>query len=158
MESKKLLTYSVIVLFLLNLGTLAFLFIGKPHHPGPPPEGGPAQFLIHELSLTSDQQKQFEKLKEEHHSRVMQLQDSLHTLHEAYFHELSASTTLVADSLQKIMSQKQSSIELLTFDHFRKVRAICNAEQQKKFDKIIMEALQMMLPHPPEPPPLPPER
>ena len=157
MESKKLLTYSVIVLFLLNLGTLAFLFMGKPHHPGPPPEGGPAQFLIHELSLTADQQKQFEKLKDEHHSRMMQLQDSLHNLHEAYFKELSAVNTMAADSIQKIMTEKQSSIERITFDHFRKVRAICTPEQQRKFDSVIQEALRMMGPHQQQGPP-PPER
>jgi len=152
MENKKILSFAVIALFLLNLGTLAFLFLGRPHHPGPPPEGGPAQFLIHELALSTDQQKQFEKLKEEHHSRVMQIQDSLHTLHEAYFDELSSTTTMKADSIENLMSQKQKEIEHITFDHFKKVRGICTPEQQKKFDSVIQEALRIMGPHQGPPP------
>lgn len=151
MENKKLLTFAVIGLLLLNLGTLAFLWIGREHPHGPPhpPEGGAAQFLMHELDLTADQQKQFEQLKSEHHLRIIQIQDSLHMLHETFFDELSATQAPHADSIANAIGEKQSEIERLTFVHFRKVRAICTPEQQKKFDSVIREALRMMAPPPP---------
>jgi len=31
-----------------------------------------------------------------------------------------------------------------TFEHFKKVRALCNEEQKKKFDAIIKQAIGMM--------------
>ena len=42
-----------------------------------------------------------------------------------------------------------TKIELTTFYDFKKIRSICNAEQQKKFDEIIGEAFRMMGPRPP---------
>jgi protein CpxP len=151
MENKKLLTFVVIGLLLLNLGTLAFLWTGRDHPHGPPPphEGGPALFLIHELGLNAEQQSRFEKLRDEHHQRMVQIQDSLHTLHETFFEGLSATTPLQTDSIAGLMGKKQSEIEKLTFDHFRKVRALCTPDQQKKFDSVIEEALRMMAPPPP---------
>jgi Spy/CpxP family protein refolding chaperone len=51
----------------------------------------------------------------------------------------------LADSIVSIQKQ----IELVTFYHFQKVRAICTAEQQQKFDEVIDEAIRMLGPKPP---------
>jgi hypothetical protein len=50
------------------------------------------------------------------------------------------------------LSENQDKIELLTFQYFKQVRALCDASQKQKFDKIIGEALKMMRPSPPPPP------
>jgi protein CpxP len=150
MTSKKAITFLIIALFTLNLVTLGYLWLGRNHHGdhGPGHEGGPGAFLIRELQLNEEQKEVFEKLKHEHHHLVMQIQDSMHLLREPYFNELNNADLHKADSLERLIGQKQASIEHITFDHFRKVRAICNPEQQKKFDQIIQEALRMMAPPP----------
>jgi protein CpxP len=159
MNSKKIITLLILVLFAVNLITLGCFWFGRKHGPssGMPEHGGPAAFLIRELKLTEDQQQQFEKLKRAHHEHIEQVQDSLHELRELFFHELSVSDTRKADSLAKVIGEKQSSIERITFDHFKQVRAICTPEQQKRFDEVIQEALRMMGgppggPHGPPPP------
>ena len=45
-----------------------------------------------------------------------------------------------ADNVAKNLEQ----LDLLTFDHFKEVRTICTPAQQKKFDEIIEEVLQMI--------------
>jgi hypothetical protein len=82
----------------------------------------------------------------------MEIQDSLHTLREKFFDELSSSSTSKADSLAGEIGKKQTELERLTYGHFRQVRALCDAGQQKKFDTVIQEALRMMAPPPPPPP------
>lgn len=159
MENKKLLTFSIIALFLLNLGTLGFLWAGRLHRPvppPPPPAHNAADFLAHELHFTPEQQKQFGSMRETHHQRIHAIQDSLHALREQFFDELSAPNASRADSLAAQIGRMQAEIEKLTFDHFRTIRSLCTPEQQKKFDMVIEDALKMMAP-PPPPPPGPPD-
>jgi hypothetical protein len=154
MENKRFLNIIVILLLLLNFGTLGFLWFGRHQGPPPPPpHGNAADFLTHELSLTADQQKKFSDLRELHHHRVTEIQDSIHMLREKFFDELPTGSTGRADSLAMEIGKKQTELERVTFDHFRQVRMLCDAGQQKKFDNVIQEALRMMAPPPPGPPP-----
>ncbi|MEO8148007.1 MAG: periplasmic heavy metal sensor [Bacteroidia bacterium] len=153
MESAKFLKTVVIILLLINIGTLAFMWFDKPHHGPPPPhEGGDAmEFLSRELKFSDAQQKQFEELREQHHDAVEPLQKASRKLHDQYFNMLADANTdsltivQVADSM--IAVQKQ--IELKTYYHFKSVRAICTPEQQKKFDDVIADALHQMARKPP---------
>ena len=53
-----------------------------------------------------------------------------------------------ADNVAKNLEQ----LDLLTFDHFKQVRTICTSQQQKKFDEIIEDVLQMISSGPPHGP------
>ena len=153
-EKSKLLWIAVISLLLLNFCTLAFIWFQHSPRNHEPPRGDVAGFIIHELKLNDDQVKKFDELKETHHEQVEQIQHELRGMHKDFFDLMksdvvdSAKVKSVAESI----ASKQKEIELVTFSHFTDVRKLCDAEQKKKFDDIIDEAMRMMAPKPPEHP------
>ena len=150
----------VIVLVLLNLGTLTFLWFGRPRPEHEPDRGKSAKFLIHELALTPGQQDEFGKLRDEHRRRLTILQKQDSRLHDRFFEAifLPVPDTLTAKILSDSIAEVRRQMELLTFDHFRQLRQLLNEEQKNKFHRVFRQALEhaMPLPEPPPPPPLPP--
>jgi len=155
---------SVITLVLLtaNIITLALLWTnkktgGREEGKQPPPQGQVFEFLTHELKLDPAQQEAYEKLREEHQGGQKTMQDSIRKAKDEFFALLHEPN--ISDSMVKMYSRKavdaEQKLDELTFRHFQKLRAICNAEQQKKFDGIIQEALHRMAPakRPGPPPP-----
>jgi len=153
MDNSKFLKIVIVVLLIINIGTLAFMWTNKPSKmPLPPHERQDVfEFLTHELKFNDEQRNQYDQLRKEHHSEVEAIQKRGRSNHDHFFALLqnkSADSTLVSQLADSI-SINQKQIELVTFYHFQKVRAICNSEQQKKFDEVIGEALHKMFPKPP---------
>lgn len=145
---------SVVTLLLLtaNIVTLALLWTNKAKDKTemrPPPPGGQVfEFLTHELRLDSVQQETYKKLRDEHQAGQRELQDNILKAKDALFSLLKQPG--VPDSLVHTYSRKaveaDQQLDELTFRHFQKLRAICNADQQKRFDEIIQDALHRMAP------------
>ena len=169
MGSNRFLKIAVVVLLLVNIATLVFMWNGHRQHEGGRPQqhgpNGAFDFLTHELNLDESQIKQFDALRKEHHEAAMLIQEKNHKMHRRFFDLLKnmPADSVVSTQLADSMAMYQKQMEMLTFNHFKKVREICKPEQQKKFDEVINEALEMMAPHPPkgphgsEGPPPPPE-
>lgn len=164
-KTVRTLKWMVILLAVLNIGLIGFMWMhkGRGEHAGPPKTErrghAPGARIIRDLNLNEKQIAQFEKLKQEHHEAVMKLQESSRTLRDSLFERLksvpnAADVSALADSI----AAKQKAIELVTFDHFSKLRALCGTEQQKKFDGIIDDVLHSLMgpPRPPRPPHGPP--
>ena len=164
-NNNRWLTILTLLLVTANIVTLTLLWTG--HRKGereergmPPPAQGPVfEFLNNELKLDSSQREAYRKLREEHQQAQKAIQDSIRKQKDAFFALLQQ--TGVADTeieaAAKKISDTQQKLELLTFRHFQKLRALCNAEQQKKFDSIIQDVLRRMGPQrnrmgPPRPP------
>jgi hypothetical protein len=151
-SKNKLLTWLVVILLLANAATLITFWVARRQHP-PPFKGTAADFLIKELNLDSAQQKNYLGLINEHRLAVEQLRDQLKKAKDNFFDLLKQPNT--PDSIKiayaKNISQYTEKIDLLTIDHFNKVRNICRPGQQVKFDSIIQQVVQMM--GPPKPPP-----
>ena len=164
-DTSKIWKWMVALLAVLNIVLLVTIWCGRPHHEmrerGPQGGGRPSDIIIHELNFSTEQVKQFEALREEHHKAIEKLMDDGHTLRDNFFELLksdSVDQNLVTEKGSAIAANQQG-IELATFNHFQKVRSICNAEQKKHFDEIINEVLKHMGgPHgkPGEGPPPPP--
>jgi Spy/CpxP family protein refolding chaperone len=160
MGSVKIWKWLVGILALLNIILMISIW-RKPQHSRPPmPEGGPAKMIIEELRLDPDQVKAFEKLKDEHHSAVVDLQRKGKELRDGLFDLLKqehADSSEVKRRMAEI-GENQVAIEKVTFEHFQKVRQLCDAEQKKRFDAMINDVLRRMAgPHhehdePPPPP------
>lgn len=148
---------SVVTLLLLtaNIVTLALLWTNKNKETGgdkflPPAQGrgDVFEFLTNELKLSSAQQEAYRKLRDEHQAGQKELQDNIRKAKDALFSLLKQPG--VTDSLIHMYSRKaveaDQQLDEFTFRHFQKLRAICNAEQQEKFDKIIQDALRRMAP------------
>lgn len=145
----------VITLLLLtaNIVTLTLLWTNKGKEEKresrmPPPPGAQVfEYLSHELKLDESQREAYRKLRDEHQAGVRNIRDSFQRpAKEALFELLKKSA--VSDSEVHVLSSRTAAadqqLDEFTFRHFQKLRAICNPEQQRKFDEIIQDALRMM--------------
>ena len=148
MEKTKLLTIAVIGLLLLNLGTLAFMWLGKK----PPPrdmrergEGGrppAAAFLIKELNFDENQTVVYDRLRILQRKSQDSLQNVLRQNREVFFKGMPTRDSSKITTIGDIQKQ----FDMATFNHFREVRALCRPDQQTKFDSVIEDVLKMMAP------------
>jgi len=155
MDNPKFLKIVIIVLLLLNISTVAFMWMHKPPGPPfpPPPNGqlardgqAPYRFLVNALKMDDRQQQRYAELRDEHHEAVQAIQQQNKDLHKRLYDLLQTNDTVQAQQLANSIADNQKQIELITFHHFAKVREICNPQQQLKFDSVINEALRMMAP------------
>ena len=148
MNSKtKFLYFIIIVLLLMNAGTIAFMFL---HHP-PNSQQEVSRWLTEQLKLSETQRQQYQALREEHKQNMEAIHKQDRNLHDRYFDLLHGENidSILVNQLADSIAINRKQTELTTFYDFKKIRSICNAEQQKKFDEIIGEALRMMGPRPP---------
>jgi len=157
MNNTRFLKAAIIVLILINIGTLAFMWFNRPlfrQHDQPIFAPG---FLVKELELSASQQKEYLSMRNSHRMMLRQLQEHDKALHTRFFDQLFSE---VPDSkrvgdLADSIAENRRKMEVLTYEHFMHVRQMLTPVQQKKFGKIFDEVLRMVLP-PPPPPPLPP--
>lgn len=154
----KILTWLVVLLLAANVVTIAFFWLNKKEQ-AVQHKGTPADFLIKELALDAKQQEQLQVLVKEHRRAAEQLRRKTRDAKEAFFELLGQQniTDSTKQAAAKMASASMVELDLLTLDHFQKVRALCRPDQQKKFDEIIQEVVRMMAqPRPPMGPMGPP--
>jgi len=158
MSKIKFLTAGLLILLALNAVTLFKLFQlpsdqkGRKEHTGE----GPADLIIERLKLDAGQQKQFAELRHQHQDFTRNIHEQGKKLHDEYFALLKTDEPdkAKADSIAGLMASHQKELELFTFEHFQKLRAICRDDQKKLFDQTIDEiAKQVGRPPRPEGPP-----
>lgn len=141
----KLLTGLVITLVVLNIAVLGYMWFA-PHggRPGGPRDGrAPGGLVIKELKFDESQQKQFESLRNDHHSAMVKIGEASHHLHDQLFNSLATAndTSALADSLISEIAKLEIEKEKITYHHLRLVRQMCNPGQQKTFDDMIAKAM-----------------
>jgi len=148
MENKSLKYWKSfsIILIILNVALIAFLIITpmvSPPHRGP--RENPGRFIIKKLEFSSQQEAEFNKLREAHHDSVEGLQFKLRKLKKSFFDGLKSESEFKnKDSILNKIAENQRQIDLVTFDHFEKVRKICNPKQKIIFNDIIQEVLERL--------------
>jgi protein CpxP len=144
-SNKKILTVLVALLLIANLATVALIWFKKENKPQQL-NGGPAKFIIKELGLDRNQQQQYLALVKEHQQGVRPFRDEIKAAKDNLFSLLSQPNVSEAQkqTAAKKVSISTEKLDLFTFNHFAKVRAICNVAQQQKFDDIIKQVMQMM--------------
>ena len=147
----KLLTGLVVLLLVANAATITLFWLDKAKHP-PQPKGSPQEFLVKELKLDAKQQEQLDVLRKEHREAADQLREKIKAAKESFFDLLKQQnvTDSVKQTTAKAVSIHTEALDLLTLNHFQKLRSLCTSEQQKKFDEIIHQVTSMMgQPRPP---------
>ncbi len=144
----KFLTWAVILLLLANTATIAYFWLyrkGPADHPRQG-QGSAAAFLTGELALDAQQQKAYEELVRLHRLAAHPLRDSIRIARDAFFDLLKRDK--VSDSALQAAGRAVGDItgrlDLITFDHFRKVRVLCTDSQKIKFDSLLHRVLRMM--------------
>ena len=144
-SNNRILTIAVVLLLIANIALVAFLVMGKKKNgDGPRGKGDPSEMLAKELNMTEEQKKEHKLLKGEHLKNIKPLFDSVRAAKTGFYALLKDST--VSDSVLDIYSRKiteqQSTIDKLTFAHFKRIRNLFTAEQQTKFDTFVQKMMQ----------------
>lgn len=144
MDNPKFLKTIIVALFLLNIGMVLFMFLHRPGD-GRPPE--PKDIIIRELGLDDAQQNLFKGLREAHQAEMRAIREKNAGFRKNLYLEIGTAKpdSVKINSLADSITVAQKQAELVTFDHFKKLRAICRPEQQAKFDLMIAELVQNML-------------
>lgn len=147
MKKTNLLIASLILLVLLNIGTLGFIIYAQKR---PANEmysrNEPSEFIIQKLQLDNNQQKEFEILKQQHHMAAEAIQQKDKQLHDAFFDLLKTDNPDKAkvDSIASLVAGQQRQLVLSAFDHFASLRSICTDSQKKLFDENINEIARIV--------------
>ncbi len=150
---------AIIILVIVNIATLStllYLSLKEKNIPfaNMPKNSAGAEFLIQSLELNEEQTQKFSVLKKEHQVETRNIREQQKVAREAFFLLLKDSLTntkKVEEASGKI-SVYDSQLNLITFNHFKQVRALCSNSQQKKFDSLIIKLMhQILMPKPPKP-------
>ncbi len=145
-STNKILAIAVVLLLITNIALVFFMFREKDKHTAryAGGKGDASEMMAKELNMTEQQKKDHRQLKEEHFKNIKPLFDSLRSAKTAFFSLIKDST--VSDSLMNAYSQRiserQSTIDKLTFAHFKRIRNLFTAEQQPKFDEFVQKMMQ----------------
>jgi|TARA_B110001469_G_C9640659_1_gene322177 hypothetical protein len=134
----KLLPILLIVLIVLN-GVLIFMLLKKPHEKGSQ-NRNQRNFLTEQLQFSVVQKEQFNTLEKPHKENVKAFDAEIRRNKDFLFRSFSKKN-FKSDSITKILGTISGNKEAEVFHFFQKVRNLCNEEQLKSFDDIIMKAL-----------------
>jgi protein CpxP len=157
-NTNRILIWLIIILLVADAATVAYFWLGNSK--GRPSQESPKEFIIRELSMDANQQKQYSDLVTEHRASVDSLRQALRTAKDSFFELIKepAVTDSAKQAAVSVIGRITESIDLRTLEHFQKVRMLCRPEQQEKFDRIIHQVMGMMGPPPPGGPPGPGRR
>ncbi len=145
LHKNKLLTWLVLLLVVINIGAMVFILMGKPKHENPL-QGSPKEFLSRELKFDEKQQVQFEKLVADHRDQANDARKKIKEEKEKMYGLLKNGN--LTESLKKSaveqVADATKELDLITLNHFEKVRNICTPQQKSKLDQIMMQMLGMM--------------
>lgn len=152
MEKSKLLTISVFGLLLLNLATLAFLFLNGPKGHRPPPPGNqprPKEVIIDQLHFDEAQQKEYGKIIHWHQGEIRKLDNNIRQTKNDLYALLSQSNVSIKskDSLIALLNGYQKQIEETHFKHFDDIKKLCHPDQIEDFNALTEELGRIFAPN-----------
>lgn len=169
-KQNKILIWIIIILVVINLGTVAGMWIshltGKPHHdilvhrpPHLPDKKSPGigrfEMLGLELQFDEEQMKKFNEFRTEHQNEMKNFADKINEKKKQILSEISVPEpdTVKVGTLFTEIGQYQTFIEKEIFNHFLRIKMICNDEQKQKLEKILKDISEPKFPPHPVPPP-----
>ena len=136
--NNKIVLWLIGLLILGNIATLTFFWIG---HLKNQRDNSPKEFLVKKLNFTDSQKNEYFKLAMEHNESAKIIREQIKLDKENLFQLLKSDN--ISDSMRNELVFKVSksiqSLDILTFEHFKKVRTICTDEQKPKFDELIQK-------------------
>ena len=136
--NSKIVSWLIALLVVANITTLAFFWIG---HFKNQKENSPKEFLSKNLNFSKSQKNAYFILAKEHNESAKIIRDQIKNDKESLFQLFKSDT--INDSVRNDKALKVSmsiqALDILTFEHFRKVRAICTEEQKPQFDELIQK-------------------
>jgi hypothetical protein len=145
-SNSKILSIAVILLLITNIALVIFMVKGKDRYDGRRSggKGDPFETMAKELSMNEQQKKEHLQFRDEYFKATKPLFDSVRQAKSAFF--ALVKDAAVSDSVLNTYYKRYSDIQLIidrrTFEHFRRVRALYDGEQQKKYDEMVQKMMQ----------------
>jgi hypothetical protein len=139
MKTLQFYKFLVVVLVLVNATTLFFLWKGHSPHGRPD-----RNQLVEHLGLEGNKKEQVLKLQDTHFKLKDALVNKSRQLHEdmfTVFNDASKDSLDVQKKIDQIV-ENQREIELMTFEYFKKVDALCNKSQKQQLKELIHQVLR----------------
>lgn len=114
-----------------------------------------ADYLSSELKFSTTQQTAFEALRNKHRNAFDPIRKDIEQYKNDFFGLVkndTVSETTINIAWNKIASLEKTS-DVITLNHFKAVRKICDSAQKIKFDQIIQASILRMRNRPQGPPP-----
>lgn len=156
-SQKKLLVRLVIILVMLNMALLVF-FGWNTSHPPPPPPKEPnkeklSDMLKKELSLSEKQTGDLRKIRNDFFEKEKVLNDIIRSKRDS-MNAMMFSAGANDDLLKKLasgVSESELKMELLRVEQSHQIRVICNPEQLRKLESLVLEIRDYLKPDRPTP-------
>nr|MBC7614227.1 hypothetical protein [Pseudopedobacter sp.] len=146
MTKIKFLTICVIVLLILNLGTITFLFTGRPSRPFKIEQEGPKKIIIEKLGFNKNQIAQYQILIQKHQELIKEIQKNIKERKNELYETLSNSDTSKVAILVLKISDLQLEIEKTHYHHFQDIKALCKPSQLPKFKNLTNDLAKLFRP------------
>lgn len=154
MDKLKVYQVVAITMLLLNVGLLAFLFLG-PHVRG----GGPGRHLVQEqLSLDEGQQEIFLASARQHQKRMKEIKRKQQEVLQKYFLQLTTLDASNPPAIPAVYTTLEQDKVGSTYQHLLEVKKLLRPEQEAKFPDFVRAILPRVLGSNKKPPPPPKER
>ena len=162
--NKKFVTWTIIILVLLNVFTLSTIWLAKLVMPVPFPhtfheERRPPvdNFIERELDLSKDQVIKFEESRKRHMLQTKTLHNAIFFKKEKLINKIFT-PDVDSTEIKKLSGEigiMQTELEMQNNVHILELKSICNPEQQEKLKFLFNEMLEKSRPkeHRPSPPP-----
>ncbi|MBU0696885.1 MAG: hypothetical protein KKE39_10245 [Bacteroidetes bacterium] len=146
MTKTKFLTIGVVILLILNFGTLTFLFTKKPPHPLKFEQEGPKKIIIERLGFDKQQIEKYELLIKNHQQAIEKLQKEIKESKNELYATLVTSDTSNVELLEKEISYLQLEIEKTHYQHFQDIKILCKPNQLIKFNDLALDLAKLFKP------------
>jgi len=136
--NNKIVSWLIALLVVANITTLAFFWIG---HFKNQRDNSPKEFLAKKLNFNEDQKTAYFELAKEHNEAAKIIREQVKIDKDNFF-QLLKSDTIIDGARNNAAAQVSTSIQsldILTFEHFKKVRTLCTSAQKPKFDELIQK-------------------
>lgn len=135
--NKKVLGWFIIILTIINLGSIVFYWVG---HFINQRRSDPKTYLVQNLHFSDDQKNAYFLLAKEHNEKADIIRTKIKFEKENLFRLLQNDEISEGDRNNAALkvSKAIESLDMLTFEHFKKVRALCTVEQKPKFDELLL--------------------
>ncbi len=148
--NNKVLLFIVAILLLANIVMLFyFLWIREPNRRsshGDRPRSPITEFLQIEIGFNKDQMAAFDKTRQRHRQTMKPLVEDVKAAKVQFYGFLknpAVSDAVLNDAVAAI-GEKQKLLDMQTFLNFKEIRTLCSAQQQPKYDSLIVNEISKM--------------
>jgi len=146
----KNLLFIIAILLLTNIAVLVYFLSNKTHEvkkPGSGRSNGLTEVLQSEVGFNTEQLAKYESMRDQQRESIKPLFEGMRKAKDSLF-RLMGDTTIndsVINDAANAIAQRQRMLDLQTFAHFKRVRALCtDADQQVKYDSAVLRMFRKM--------------